>query len=544
MAKENVSPKFSFETQPEPISAKAIKEIINTEIVVAGAGPAGVAAAVSAAEKGAKVVLLEKFPRIAAPGGTGAPFMGTKLQKEREAGKMAGSPSVEEGIPLVQEISPPVVGMPGSAPANIIMSHIGQGGPTPTKEGVIKGLWEASGGRADERLIRLWADKSGEVGDWLIDMARASGINVSVGRLTHLFTKRGLQLHLPRTPVGIDSGDEDNGGELVLLNMMANSARQKGVDIRLNTAAVRLIRPGKKGRVTGLIARKGDGSYIQFNASQAVILCTGDYGMDDQMLEKYAPWAKGIPKLMLDTVTGDGHKMGLWAGAAMEESPHCAVLHFNSTNEKPVIHFRPLGMMMYRGNYLYVNKFGERIVDESQFDEFLANIVLRQPGKTFWQVFDVKSLNDTNREDVEKGTKTGSVLKADTIEALAPKFGANPKVFKATVDRYNELVNLGQDLDFGKKSEYMVLTVDKPPFYVCESPPDLLCVMGGFRRNADGQVLDANWKVIPGLYAAGNITGGFWGDTYPMGFLGGISRSHALVFGRLAGLSAASQPSC
>ena len=76
-----------------------------------------------------------------------------------------------------------------------------------------------------------------------------------------------------------------------------------------------------------------------------------------------------------------------------------------------------------------------------------------------------------------------------------------------------------------------------------ESPPDLLCVMGGLVRNADGQVLDTNYRVIPGLYAAGNIAGGFWGDTYPMGFLGGIARSHALVFGRLAGLHAASNNS-
>ena len=189
--------------------------------------------------------------------------------------------------------------------------------------------------------------------------------------------------------------------------------------------------------------------------------------------------------------------------------------------------------------YLYVNKLGERIVNEDLSDEFLANIVLRQPGKTYWQVFDAGSINDQNRADVEKCITTGAVLKADTIEALASKFGADPKVFKATINRYNELVKMGKDLDFGKKSEFMTMAIDKPPFYVCESPPDLLCAMGGFKRNVDGQVLDKDLKVIPGLYAAGNITGGFLGDTYPMGFFGGISRSHALVFGRIAGLHAA-----
>ena len=412
-------------------------------------------------------------------------------------------------------------------------------GPVPTKEEIIQGLYKGSSGWADERMIRLWADKSSEVGDWLIEMANGQGLFVSAGRLNHMFSKtKEPKLHANRTPVGTGADDDDRGGELVLLNMMAKRARQKGVDIRCDTGAVRLIRPGNKGRVSGIIARKKDGSYLQCNVSKAVILCTGDYGMDEEMMEKYCPWAIGVPKLMLDTVTGDGHKMGMWIGAAIDESPHCTMLHFNSTNETPVIHFRPVGQME-RGKFLYVNKLGERIVNEGLSDEYIANIVLRQPGKTCWQVFDARSLTDQNRADVEKCITTGAVLKADTIEALASKFGADPKVFKATVNRYNELVKMGKDLDFGKKSVFMTLAIDKPPFYVCESPPDLLCTMGGFKTNMDHQVLDPSLKVIPGLYAAGNVTSGFWGDTYPMGFLGGISRSHALVFGRLAGLHAA-----
>jgi hypothetical protein len=203
------------------------------------------------------------------------------------------------------------------------------------------------------------------------------------------------------------------------------------------------------------------------------------------------------------------------------------MLHFNSTNEKPVIHYRPVGMMN-RAAFLYVNKLGERIIDESLSDEFLANIVLRQPGKSFFQVFDARWVTEQNRADVEKAIATGAVLRADTLEELAPKFGAQAQVFKATVDRYNELVSLGQDLDFGKKSDYIHTVMS--PLHVCESPPDLLASWG--LTHADGQVLDRHGTF--GTYAAGNITG--FGRHYPMGFLGGISRSHALVFGRLAGL--------
>ena len=537
---------FNFETPPSPIPQSEIVEVVEADVVVAGAGPSGLAAAVSAAQAGAAVVLIERFHQISAPGGPGAPFIGSRLQKARAtqgteaAPPMAGTePPMSVGLLPLPGAMGSVAEMPGGPPPAGPPTGISECGPIPTKEEMVEGLWKASSGRADERLIKLWADRSGEVADWLVDMADEQGIDVMVGRFSHMFCKPGCSpFCLNRTPVGCTQDD----GELCLLNMMAEKGRRLGVDIRTSTRAVRLIRPEEQGRVTGLIARRADGSYIQLNAKKAVILCTGDYGMDDEMLERYCPWVLGLPKLMLDTVSGDGHKMGLWAGAAMEEAPHCAVLHFNSTNEKPVVHFRPVGMMN-RACFLYVNRRGERIVNEACSDEFLANIVLRQPGKAFWQVFDARSVGEDNRQDVENCIESGAVLKADAIEGLAPQFGADPLVLRATVDRYNELVRSGQDLDFGKKAEFLTMALDQPPFYVCESPPDLLCVMGGLLRNADGQVLDGNYRVIPGLYAAGNITGGFWGDTYPMGFLGGIARSHALVFGRLAGLHAASNNS-
>jgi fumarate reductase flavoprotein subunit len=533
---------YHFETPPSPILESEIAEVVEADVVVAGAGPSGLAAAVSAAQTGAAVLLIEKFHQISAPGGPGAPFIDSRLQKVRAARGREAPPPNAGMMPPMPGGLPPLPGtmglgaqMPGGPPPAGPPVGGSECGPVPTKEEMVDGLWKASCGRADERLIRLWADKSGEVADWLIDMADEQGIDVMVGRFSHMFCKPGCSpFCLNRTPVGCTQDE----GELCLLNMMAEKGRRLGVEIRTSTRAVRLIRPGTQSRVTGLIAGRTDGRYIQVNAKKAVILCTGDYGMDDEMLERFCPWVLGLPKLMLDTVSGDGHKMGVWVGAAMEEAPHCAVLHFNSTNEKPVVHFRPVGVMN-RPSFLYVNKRGERIVNEACSDEILANIVLRQPGKTFWQVFDARSVGDGNREDVEKCLETGAVLKADTIEALAQQFGADPLVFRTTVDRYSDLVRAGHDPDFGKKAEFLTTALDRPPFYVCESPPDLLCVMGGLIRNADGQVLDADYRVIPGLYAAGNIAGGFWGDTYPMGFLGGIARSHALVFGRLAGLHAA-----
>jgi fumarate reductase flavoprotein subunit len=156
-----------------------------------------------------------------------------------------------------------------------------------------------------------------------------------------------------------------------------------------------------------------------------------------------------------------------------------------------------------------------------------------------WQVFDSKSVTDKNKDAVKKALTTGEVLRADTVEALAPKFGADHVKFKSAVNRYNELVKMGKDTDFGKDPAQLGFTIDTPPFYVCESPPDLLVCMGGPMINADAQVLDTNFNPIPGLYAAGNVTGGFWGDNYPMAVLPCIARGHAVTFGRIAGLNAA-----
>ena len=471
----------SFEVPPAPIAVKDIQKIIDTDIVVVGAGAAGLSAAVSAAEMGARVALIEKYVRIASPGFfTGV--VGGKLQKKL-------------GIEI-------------------------------DKEDFIKQLIDFSEGRADARLVRKWVYQNGEVVDWLEDMARAAGLSVNVRGTTYTF--------------GDDRGNQKGKASVPpVLNLLMTEAQRRGVDIRYSTPAVQLLRPGLKGRITGVIARNADDDYIQFNVTKAVILCTGDYRNDLEMMEKYCYWAAHSPieYWWPKYNTGDGHKMGLWIGAAIEEEPHCPIVHFISTNEQPADMNRPV--FGTRGSFLFVNKSGERFQNEDLPMEYQATMVMRQPDRTQWEVFDKKSVNENNRAQIQACIKSGAVLEADTIEELAAKFGADREVFRAAVDRYNELVRLGKDLDFGKRSELMTTAIDTPPFYVCEAPPDVLAILGGFVRNAEGQVLDKNWKIIPGLYAAGNIAGGFLGDTYPMPLIMGIARGHALTFGRLAGLHAA-----
>jgi succinate dehydrogenase/fumarate reductase flavoprotein subunit len=210
------------------------------------------------------------------------------------------------------------------------------------------------------------------------------------------------------------------------------------------------------------------------------------------------------------------------------------MVHFFSTNKKPILFGRPVGT-----TGLYVNKFGDRIANEAGPNEWLAPIVMRQPDHTWWQIFDSKSVTSSLQSTIQGMLQTGEVTSANTIADLAATFGADPTRLGAAVDRYNQLITNGADTDFNKPAAALGPKNDTAPYYACESPPDYLVGIHGPLTNTSMQVLDTNNDVIPGLYAAGNCTSGFFGDGYPMHLFGGLAKGHALTTGRLAGLNAA-----
>ncbi len=474
---------YNFEKPFTPIPSSSIKETVNADVVVLGAGVSGIAAAASAAEAGAKTICLEAYHFMGAPG------------------------SIYEAFNTQEQIADGIVFE----------------GPT-----FLDKLFKYSNGRADMRLLKKWTDESGPAMDWLIGLANDAGMPHSkFGENQFVF---GEDTMSPMLGTASDPAYE----------LMANYGISKGLEIRYKTRAEQLIRPNNQGRVTGVLAKKEDGTYSQFNASKAVIICTGDIGNNTEMMEKYASWA-AFPDDILNTYrtytnNGDGQRMCLHAGAWMQEENYCVMIHFFSTKKRPPTFGRP--------NFsfgLCVNKFGDRFQNESPGgDELRAPTVLRQPGRTQWQIWDSKSVNDFNRASIEAAIATGEVTIADTIEDLAATFDANPTKLKAAVDRYNEIIAMNEDPDFGRAPGSYGPTNDTPPYYACESPADLLVCAGGPMVNTNMQVLDTNTNVIPGLYAAGNAMGGFYGDGYPMHISSGMAHGSSFTFGRIAGLHAAS----
>jgi fumarate reductase flavoprotein subunit len=223
-------------------------------------------------------------------------------------------------------------------------------------------------------------------------------------------------------------------------------------------------------------------------------------------------------------------------GGVMQTSPHAPMAHANGG---------PCG----NAPYLRVNSEGERYENEDVTAQSIANSMSLQPGGQAWQIFDSKYPHELGGMGVGLGrflevnamvrANLQQAVQADTIEELAAKIGLPVKTFKATVDRHNELAKMHRDPDFGKMPERITL-LNQPPYYAGPSHRDFLVVLGGLKTNLKFQPLDAQRKVIPGLYLAGNMVGNRFAIDYPV-MCAGLSHSLAYVTGRLCGQYAAEE---
>ena len=290
---------YSFEIPPDPIPHSDIKEQIDAEVVVVGAGMAGLSAALSATEAGAKTILIEKMATYQARGHDNA-FIGSRLQKKL-------------GIEI-------------------------------DKDEVILNLMKYGSNKPDQRLIRMWAEGSGKTADWLMDMTDADRLKVIIPQYPPLPAFNNATEYYPQYPV-----THQYNGERLVAKCLLDNALKRGVIVYFKTRAKQLLRK-REGRVTGIIAQNAVGDYLRFTAKKAVILCTGDYGNNAEMMAKYCPQSAYLTS-MTRTSTGDGHQMAMWAGAVMEPAPHAPMIH------------GPAGPLI-NSAFLQVNLLGERFQNE------------------------------------------------------------------------------------------------------------------------------------------------------------------------------------
>jgi succinate dehydrogenase/fumarate reductase flavoprotein subunit len=306
------------------------------------------------------------------------------------------------------------------------------------------------------------------------------------------------------------------------------------------------------GRVSGVIAKSFGGTIYKAKANKAVILATGDYSANLDMLYYYSPWVRsknpmgiGLDKGGKFSNTGDGHRMALWLGAKMEDGPHASISHSKGGS---------IGM----AQFLQLNTKGLRFMNEDTGGQQFDNQLEMQPDRYSWMIFDSKwpeelwymvpthgyaYLGDNNKlrkqvdDSIVSSMKRGDTVTADSIEELINQMTLPAEAAKASIERYNSLAANGEDTDFGKCAKRLFPIV-KPPFYATKikACPIMNC-LAGLESDENCRCYTSEGKAIEGLFVAGNTHGNRFAIEYPT-TVPGLSHSMALTFGRQAGINA------
>ena len=505
--------------EPE-INEADITETIDCDVLVIGAGTSGTFAAAAAVEEGANTILVEKFSHDFASG-------------IRDTLAACNSKQQQEDGDDVDK--------------NVAINH----------------LCNWSHGYTRRSLAKVWADNSGETIDWFADRLAEGGM-----KFLHEIDNHELPSNYEFLDVGHSTQYGQEYTEQLTMDKIFDYAVPKGLRIDYETNMIKLEK--KDGKVTGVIAENKDKKLVRYNANKGVIVATGGYSNNMQMLRTLQPWT--VQQICVNYSKagskGDGIKACLWAGAVMDTT-HSSMI-FDRGCIKPdqvgVIGESVPGGWFWMGSqpFLKVNLKGERFMNEYQPYDFVLHQADMQPYHTYCTVWDSTYQSDIERFAThgcsrifphENGTdpvfpmemvdgmnaglmEEGFIVTADTVEELAEKLNIPVDTFKATVERYNELAAKGEDEDFGKEG-YRLSTLDSAPFYgTRQCGGYLICTMDGIQIDDNMHAIDAEGNAIDGLYVVGDCSGNYFSESYP-NLLAGAAAGRSTTFGRLAGKNAA-----
>ena len=471
------------------IRRNPVKKDISSDIVVIGGGGSGLSAAISAAEKGARVLVIEK--RSAA----------------------GGNASLAGGVFAAE-------------------SHVQSGaGIEAGRDDLFKMAMEHAHWKIDPRIVRVIIDRSGSTIRWMEDM----GLRFEVPE---------FYSNLPRTAhmaVGHGSG---------IVQAFLRRCEELGVKVLRHTVAKRILINGA-GSPEAVVAIQKDRKLLI--RAKSIIIATGGYGGNRQLLMRHYPfYTEGLQLIGLPHM-GDGLEMGIEIGAATEGlgNLHLRGPYFQGAMEGVVAGMQP--------NTLWVNKTGERFVDEGKafYWPEAANALNMQPDKISFTLFDenikealsgkgvvlgynrfrenslLTELEDKLRIEEEKGRAVIS----DSWEKIAAWIGADPAVLSKTIEDYNLSCDQRYDPLLSKDKRFLD-PLNRPPYYALKCVQGFFATIGGIKINHRMEVLDRKRISIPGIYAAGNDTGGWESDTYSLA-LPGMTFGFAINSGRIAGDNAA-----
>ena len=499
---------------------------VTVDVVVAGAGASGVIAAVKAADMGANVALLQKEAVAVSQGNCSSAII--------------KSGSTEGGLKKWLTFATAV---------NCWRNN--------------RKLLEAYIERSEEAL-KFVCEKSGitEATEWKNDKygvtkyQDTSAVYTGVwhdGTQSYDFGEDKVEVFAPWF------GPKPNNYGTLVSGILTDAVEEYGdkLQVFFSTPVVQLLKDAD-GAVVGCVGKDLDGNYIKFNA-KSVILATGAYENNATMVRRFCPDIENFDKKVVHR-TGDGNILAIEAGGCMEPVAHSRVMHdFDA------------GLMWDEPPYLIVNMNGERFVSEEVDMAYISNVLRWQPGYKgenmdpehqetgslgwYCQIYDNNYMDYANgpvpevvmqrylkEEDpslhVSVFPELIDTFRADTIEELAEKLGRPVDKTVESFNRYNELCEKGEDLDFGKPAKYLH-KFDTAPFWGIRRHIRCSSITAGVLSDEFGRVTTENGEVIKGLYAVGNLGGQFYGaPDYPF-FHPGLSLGHAVTFGFIAGEHAA-----
>ena len=455
--------------------AKLKQETVNEDVVVIGAGGAGLVAAIEAKLNGAKnVAVLEKMA-------------------------FAGGNTLISGGEY-------------AAPNNWIQE---KKGIQDSKDIFYNDILKGGDNEGDPKLVRVLADNALDGAKWLRDY-----VDVTFEDRQLFFGGHSVERSLvPKDATGVE-----------MIKKLLAKADELGIKVYYETPATELI--VDKDRVVGVKAESATTDYT-FNAKNGVIIASGGFGSNVQMRMKYN---KDIDDSILSTntvgITGDGIVMAEKVGAKLEDMQFIQTYPTCDPISGALLYF---GDVRLAGGSILVNQEGKRFVEELQRRDVISMAIKSQPGSVAYQFCDQAQVDNSGVAEHHKGEveylfNNKLLVKANTIKEAADFFGIDAKELEKTVDKYNEYAKNGKDLEFNKRGK--LTPFDKNgPFYIMKAVPAVHHTMGGLKIDENARVINQNGEPIKGLYAAGEVTG----DIHGTNRLGSDAIADITVFGKIAG---------
>ncbi len=511
---------------PDDYMAKADKTAngetvsYDADVVVIGAGGAGMTAAMTAADAGQKVVILESQAMV---GGNSARATGgmnaakTVYQDENEFDQAAG---VEKTLATAAEKYADNETITALAKTVSEQWAAYQANPTGYFDSVeLMELDTMVGGKGinDPELVKTLCEGTADAIDWLDE----NGIT-----LHNVSSFGGASVTRIHRPVNEEGKVVSVGAYMIPL--LQENCEKRGIDIVLNTT-VDTILTDANGAAVGVSGTDKDGNTVVVNA-KSVILATGGFGANLDMVTQYKPELAGFMTTNAAGAQGQGIEMATAIGAGTVDMDQIQIHPTVEANTAALI---TEGL---RGDgAILVNANGERFIDEVGTRDVVSAAEIAQPGSYSWLIVDqaMADASSVIQGYIKKGyTKTGA-----TYEELAKELDVDPAAFANTMETWNSYVEAKNDPDFGRTS--FANPLNNGPYYAIKVTAGVHHTMGGVTINSATEVLKEDGTVIPGLFAAGEVTGGVHGANR----LGGTAVADFVVFGRIAGESAANYAS-